>query len=117
MELTLEEVKVGAKREDFRAGVQMRALWASGPGDVWTVGDQGRVFHHDGTDVTRIDTGSLRDLYAVWGSGPADVWAVGDGRNLHYDGTSWSSFPPPTRRGCWRWPTSTSPGSWSVWSG
>jgi len=26
MELTLEEVKVGAKREDFRAGVQMRML-------------------------------------------------------------------------------------------
>lgn len=37
-------------------------------------------------------------LEAVWGSSPTDVWAVGyGGAIVHFDGTSWSIEPSPTR--------------------
>lgn len=63
----------------------LHAVWASGPGEAWAVGDDGTLAHWDGSSWTKVDSGVDVDLYDIWGSGPHDVWAVGaSGTVLHY---------------------------------
>jgi hypothetical protein len=100
------------------------AIWGSGPGDVWAVGDHGTIRHFT-AGATRwniIESPTTAKLRGVWGSGPSDVWAVGDeGTLLHYDGTKWSDatadFAPgekPSLFGVW----GSSPNDvWAVGSG
>lgn len=67
-------------------------------GDVWMVGDGGRVFrkdHDDGT-LEALPTPDDTRLYGVIAFAPDDVWVVGGdeqaGRGVvwRYDGTSWT---------------------------
>lgn len=68
-----------------------RASWGAADDDVWFVGDDGLVIHHEGATFTRVDVGTTEDLRDVWGSGPADVWVVGRrGVVRHFDGKGWS---------------------------
>ncbi len=87
------------------------AIWGSGPGDVWAVGDHGTIRHFTAgaTRWSIIDSPTTAKLRGVWGSGPSDVWVVGDdGTLIHYDGTKWTSatadFAPgekPSLFGVW----------------
>lgn len=86
--------------------------------DVWAVGSFGGVGdvrtlieHFDGTSWSVVPSpdpetgpGAIDELQAVGGTDPNDLWAVGtysDGQRfnalllLHWDGTSWTFFPPP----------------------
>jgi len=68
-----------------------RALWGSGPSDVFAVGDMGMIAHYDGTAwspmVSPLNDAELDD---VWGTAPDNVFAVGQqGTILHYNGTMW----------------------------
>jgi hypothetical protein len=73
----------------------LRAIWGSGPADIFAVGYAGTVIHYDGTGWSplpqKLHTGFLA---GVWGEGPAgDVIAVGHrGAVLRYDRSSksWS---------------------------
>ncbi|HVX94409.1 MAG TPA: hypothetical protein VHK47_05815, partial [Polyangia bacterium] len=78
----------------------LRAMWGSGPDDVWVVGgqlglDEATAFHWDGASWTPVPTGTNGVLTGVWGSGPSDVWAVGtefpavEAMILHWDGAAW----------------------------
>ncbi len=86
---------------DTQAADVLNAVWGSGPGDVWTVGERGTIRHFT-TGAVRwamVPSPTTVILRGVWGSGPNDVWAVGDeGTILHYDGETWSAataeFPP-----------------------
>jgi hypothetical protein len=56
----------------------LRAVWGSGPEDVFAVGLDGTILHYDGSAWSAMDTPfsssqSPPSLYAVWGSGPNDV--------------------------------------------
>ena len=78
-------------------GVVLKAVWGSGPNDVFAVGAQGTILHYDGATWKPMTSGANADLEGVWGSGPQDVFVVGaEGMVLHYDGTSWSSMPSTT---------------------
>jgi hypothetical protein len=49
-------------------------VWASGPGDVWFLSDDG-VLRSDGTNLDLLTKEG--PVIAAWGSGPGDVWLVG----------------------------------------
>lgn len=66
---------------------ELRAVWASGPGDVWAAGTT--VVHYDGTSWSEKLTGvSVNDIS---GTGPNDVTIVGgNGLAAHWNGSSWT---------------------------
>lgn len=74
------------------------AVWLSGPGEGWAIGEHGLRAHlTGGTWVGMAASGAAR--CGIWGSGPSDIWTVGErktlGRGLsmeidHYDGTAWN---------------------------
>jgi hypothetical protein len=68
-----------------------KALWVTGPGDAWLVGDY--VHHWTGQAWTTVSIPSPQPVYVgVWASGPTDVWIFGDGVS-HWDGNAWSFDP------------------------
>jgi hypothetical protein len=78
---------------DSQSTPLLYAVWGSGPGDVWAVGNEGTLRHWT-SGATRweiVPSPTTENLRAVWGSGPNDVWAVGELATIvHYDGTSWT---------------------------
>ncbi len=70
--------------------IQLRAVWGSGPADVYAVGDAGAVWRYDGKAWASQSTGVSRDLRGVWGSHEENVFAVGvGGTALQRDGQAW----------------------------
>lgn len=70
--------------------------------DVFMVGNDGRSFHYDGTELSEIETPTQSRLWGVWGATRDDLYAVGgNGRTgdlpvlLHYDGVAWSALAYP----------------------
>lgn len=67
----------------------LRAVWGSGPNDVWAVGDNGVMLRYTGT-WSRVDPITTFSLRGVWGTAANNVYAVGlGGTVLHYDGQAW----------------------------
>src|SRR5262249_3126925 len=85
----------------------LRAIWGSGPGDIYAVGDGGVILHSSGDGTWKTQSsGTSANLYGLWGSGPNDVYvavfsnvvlhSVGDGVWQH------EGFPPGrTFNGVW----------------
>jgi len=70
---------------------------SDGADDVWVSGGGGSVYHWDGTEWTRADTGdaSLRDVEVTDGDSDGDT--VGGGGALYaYDGEAWNAEETPT---------------------
>lgn len=67
-------------------------VWASGPRDVWAIGQAGVVMHFDGAAFSQVLVGTDQDLISLWGNGPDRVAVVG-GRShgvlARFDGTAW----------------------------
>jgi hypothetical protein len=55
----------------------LRAVWGTGPTDLWAVGDQ--AWHYDGSGWTSRRSGTY---VALWGAGPGDLWLASDQRDL-----------------------------------
>jgi Tol biopolymer transport system component len=73
-------------------GNTLRAVWGSGPEDVFAVGDHGTIVHYDGYEWRLMESGTTQQLNGVWGSSDADVFVVGGGGTiLHYNGAAWSA--------------------------
>ncbi len=73
----------------------LKAVWGSGPTDVWAAGDSMR--HWDGASwsTSPLPAGATAPA-ALWGSGKDDVWAVGDGAEiLHFTAGAWSIAQAP----------------------
>lgn len=69
--------------------IRIRAVWGSGTGEVFLVGDSGRFFRHVAHDEWEaVPAGNVDDdLKAVYGSDASNVFALGEeGTILHYDG-------------------------------
>jgi hypothetical protein len=57
------------------SGNQIRAVWGSGPNDVYGVGDGSIIVHSSGTGSWAYETtDTVAILYGIWGSGPGDVY-------------------------------------------
>lgn len=82
---------------DSQSSATLNAVWGSGAGDVWAVGDRGTIRHWTTPDQKRWDIVSSptgEDLEGIWGSAVNDVWAVGaNGTILHFDGSTWTEAP------------------------
>jgi hypothetical protein len=89
----------------------LRAVWGSGPNDVWAVGDNGAALRWDGTRWRAVQSNTFASLRAIWGDSPTNVWAVGTIFSdvpvvIRWNGTSWRavSFAQSRRyplRGVW----------------
>ncbi|MBN9164185.1 MAG: hypothetical protein BGO98_27200 [Myxococcales bacterium 68-20] len=78
----------------------LRAIWGSGPTNIWIGGDSG-LFHGEGGSsaklaFTAVDTPPPKTpITSIWGASATDVWAAGNnntfpilGRVLHYTGAT-----------------------------
>lgn len=60
-------------------GQTFRHVWASGPDDVWAVGNGGTAVHWNGLSWLAVNTGTPIDLQGVAGVSPRELYAVGAG--------------------------------------
>lgn len=79
----------GASAAHAQQGV--KAVWGSGPADIWALTEQPSVLHYDGRVWSQTPLTGMGTPLAVWGSGPRDIFVVGEGgMALRWDGTQWS---------------------------
>jgi hypothetical protein len=64
-------------------GTDLRAIWASSPGDIWAAGACGRVFHGQGDDkLVEVPSPTSQNIRAIWGTGPDNIYFVGEGGTI-----------------------------------
>jgi hypothetical protein len=72
----------------------LRAVWGSGPNEIFAVGAAGTILRYDGNQWSSMQSGTIDSLNGIWGSSGSDVFAVSNtGAILHYDGTAWATMP------------------------
>ena len=80
-----------------RANTPLFGLWASAPGDVWAVGDEGRVCHFDGTAWHEIDCPTDTHLRAVVRRPDGTVMVAGaQGTVLEFRDGEWAQMQTET---------------------
>ena len=83
------------------------AVWGSGAGDVFFVGNTGCISHFDGVKVTQMKSPiNTRNNYVVmadiWGTSKSNIYAAGWSTKpyvahlLQYDGVDWEKIAMPT---------------------
>jgi hypothetical protein len=82
--------------------VALNGTWGSAPDDMWAVGDEGTILHHDGREVSLFPSAATHStfpsagpsaLFDVWGTGRESAWAVGaEGLILQWNGRTWTTF-------------------------
>ncbi len=73
----------------------LNEIWGTSASDVFAVGLNGRIVHHDGTGWSSMSSPTSSGLFGLWGTSPTDVVAVdGGGTVYHYDGSlPWTLMP------------------------
>jgi hypothetical protein len=87
------------------AGPELNAVAATGPTDVWAVGDQyesgspeptSLILHFNGSSWSSVPTPNVTYLYGITALAPDDAWAVSPyGKIVHWNGSSWSLMTLP----------------------
>lgn len=93
----------------FPQGQDLLAAWAAAPGDLYTAGHGGTILHWNGVAWSAMPTPTQKTIFALHGTSPTDLWAVGGDPYtqsptnrclvMHYDGRTWTEYPPPTFAG------------------
>ena len=52
----------------LRVHMQMNKIWGSSSNDLYIVGNDGNIAHYNGSSWTKIESGTIVDLFDVWGS-------------------------------------------------
>ncbi len=79
------------------AGERFHDIWGNSSSDVFAVGTNGTIIHHDGISWELMTSGTDDDLHGVWGSSGTNVFAVGrDGTVLRFNGSQWSPMSSGT---------------------
>lgn len=86
-------------------GNDLRAVWGSGPSDVWAGGSAGMLMHWDGQRWTQhrgvvpLDETAAGDVVSLWGDDLGTVWVAAAGRSslwqLRRDGGSFDATEHP----------------------
>ena len=59
-------------------GWQINKMWGTRSNNLYAVGNGGNIAHYDGTNWTKIESGTNVDLVSIWGSPDGKVvWACG----------------------------------------
>jgi hypothetical protein len=96
-------------------GLRLRAIWGTGPTNLFAAGDAGVVLRHDGLRWYPMELPLSVEWRAIWGTGPSDVYLAGDrGAILHYDGAVWRQRSTPTNSLLVGMRPGTTPGSFQV---
>jgi hypothetical protein len=78
------------------SGGRINRLWGSGPGDLWAVGDDGLILHHDGRSWRPRMFDRPFDLQLIAGRGRGDAWVIHDDLFLHrLQGERWDEVRLP----------------------
>lgn len=92
----------------------LRAVWGTGDGVMWAVGDRGGIVWSDGGSWSRQPSPTRKDLLAVDGLGPGATWAVGrSGTVARWDGLKWTLEKTGTSKDL-RGVAATADGAWAV---
>jgi hypothetical protein len=74
----------------------LHSSWGTSSANMYSVGDGGTILHFDGTNWTRMVSGTTLDIKTIWGTSSQNIWACGYAPRtaasvlLHYDGNAWS---------------------------
>jgi cysteine-rich repeat protein len=83
----------------------LRAVWASGPSDIWAVGVDGAdsvVLHFDGSWTETTVAPGGQGFSTVWGASSSDIYAAGlYGSTYHWNGSSWTAVAPGSVSQLW----------------
>src|SRR5271165_3094422 len=60
------------------ARADLKAIWGSGPDDVWVVGSGGTILHSNGHTWAAATSGASENLTGIQGTAANDVWVCGD---------------------------------------
>jgi hypothetical protein len=72
-------------------------VWATASVHVWAVGEQGAIYHGEGTDWIDESRSVGGTLYGVWATKTGEVLAVGEsGLAWFFDGSDWIAQTPGT---------------------
>ena len=96
--------------EAWTGDAEIRAMWGSGPRDIFAVGFGRLILHYDGESWSEVPLSRRYELDTVWGTGPREVYAFSHHDTvLHYDGVAWEEAEvAPVASGT---VSSTSPGN------
>jgi len=83
-------------------------IWASSPDNIYFVGNKGSIVHYNGSNFTKMESGTTCRLEDVWGIDDNHIWAVGTETNnsrsviLFYNGKEWKTLhDTDNERKCW----------------
>jgi len=64
---------------------QINKIWGTSSSNLYIVGNNGSMAHYDGTNWTKIESGTNVDLVSIWGSPDGKViWACGHDDDSYY---------------------------------
>jgi hypothetical protein len=98
LNLLFSAVQATEWRVQHHLRMDFNAVWGSAANDVFAVGQEGLIFHYDGSQWREMDTGMTNSevfyhLRGIWGTSSTDVFVVGSyGTILHYDGNQWTTM-------------------------
>ena len=76
---------------------RLRAVWGSGPTNVFAVGQGGTIIRFNGTSWSQMLSPTTANLTGVSGVGPNLAFAVAEnGGMIKFDGTQWTMVSSPT---------------------
>lgn len=96
--------------QDMGLGIEVSTehIWASSPNNVYFVGWKGSIVHYNGSNFTKMESGTTCNLEDVWGIDNSHIWAVGTETNnsrsviLFYNGKVWKTLhDTDNERKCW----------------
>ncbi|HOU17635.1 MAG TPA: hypothetical protein PLV30_06265 [Candidatus Marinimicrobia bacterium] len=86
--------------QDMGLGIEVSTehIWASSPNNVYFVGWKGSIVHYNGSNFTKMESGTTCKLEDVWGIDGNHIWAVGTESDnsrsviLFYNGKTWNTL-------------------------
>ena len=69
---------------------RLSGVWGTSSENVFAVGDDGIILYYNGTNWSKMTSGTMADFLGIWGASADQVYAVGRyGTIQYYDGTTW----------------------------
>ncbi len=80
-------------------------IWGTSPTNIYFTGRKGSIVHYDGTNFSRMESGTDTPIIDIWGTDENHIWATAytnsvddthpegyESVTLFYDGTSWEKL-------------------------
>jgi len=72
-------------------------LWGTGPSNIYTIGEYGKILRYDGSSWSSIPTQTKTTFWKMWGSDQSNIFVVGEnGTILRFNVSGWSTMTSGT---------------------